>query len=86
MEEILIGELTIAVTRKRVKNVHLTVHPPDGRVTMTVPMATRLEVARAYAITRLGWIRAQQERLRGQARETPRQYVCLLSPSDASDE
>jgi predicted metal-dependent hydrolase len=90
MEEILIGELIIAVTRKRVKNVHLTVHPPDWRVTMTVPMATRLEVARAYAITRLGWIRALQERLRGQARETPRQYVereshyvwgrrCLLS-------
>jgi len=79
MEEILIGELTIAVTRKRVKNVHLTVHPPDGRVTMTVPMATRLEVARAYAITRLGWIRVQQERLRGQARETPRQYVERVS-------
>jgi len=47
MEEILIGELIIAVTRKRVKNVHLTVYPPDGRVTMTVPMTTRLEVARA---------------------------------------
>jgi len=74
-ETIALGEIDIHVTRKAIKNVHLSVHPPSGRVTMTTPMATRLEVARAYAISRLGWIRAQQEKLRGQARETPRQFV-----------
>lgn len=74
-ETIAIGDITIAVTRKPIKNVHLTVHPPDGRVTLTAPTATRLEVARAYAISKLGWIRAQQAKLRSQARETPRQYI-----------
>jgi predicted metal-dependent hydrolase len=74
-ETITIGDITIAVTRKPIKNVHLTVHPPDGRVTLTAPTATRLEVARAYAISKLGWIRAQQAKLRSQARETPRQYI-----------
>lgn len=74
-EMIQLAELAIRVTRKAVKNVHLTVHPPDGRVTLVTPESTRLEVARAYAITRLGWIRAQQERLAAQARETPRQFI-----------
>ena len=70
-----LGELTIRVTRKEIKNVHLSVHPPDGRVTLTAPSSTRLEVARAYAISRLGWIRRQQEQFRSQSRETPRQFV-----------
>lgn len=74
-ETIRLGELAIAVTRKAVRHVHLSVHPPDGRVTLVAPADTRLEVARAYAITRLAWIRDQQARLRAQARETPRRFV-----------
>ena len=74
-ETIRLGEIAIAVTRKDVKNVHLSVHPPRGRVTLVAPTGTRLEVARAYAVSKLGWIRAQQEKLVGQARETPRQFV-----------
>lgn len=74
-ETIDLGEIRIAVARKDVKNIHLTVHPPDGRVTLVVPCATRLEIARAYAITRLHWIRDKQRKLAEQARETPRQFV-----------
>ncbi|WP_206072561.1 YgjP family zinc-dependent metalloprotease [Magnetospirillum sp. ME-1] len=75
METIELGDLSIAVTRKDIKNVHLSVHPPDGRVTLAVPSVTRLEVARAYAISKLHWIREQQRKLAEQARETPRQFV-----------
>jgi predicted metal-dependent hydrolase len=74
-ERIQIGELEIQVTRKAIKNVHLSVHPPDGRVTLVAPSATRLDVARAYAISKLGWIRQQQEKLRAQARETQRKFI-----------
>lgn len=74
-EQIEIGDLAISVTRKDVKNVHLSVHPPDGRVTLVAPRATRLDVARAYAITRMGWIRQQQAKLCGQAREAPQRFV-----------
>ncbi|TNJ22593.1 M48 family metallopeptidase [Aeromonas hydrophila] len=74
-ETIQLGEISIAVTRKDIKNVHLTVHPPDGRVTLAAPFNTRLEVARAYAISKLAWIRDQQRKLGCQARETPRQFV-----------
>ena len=74
-ETIRLGEISITVTRKDIKNVHLTVHPPDGRVTLAAPTNTRLEVARAYAISKLIWIREQQRKLECQARETPRQFV-----------
>lgn len=74
-ETIQLGEISITVTRKDIKNVHLTVHPPDGRVTLAAPTNTRLEVARAYAISKLIWIREQQRKLEYQARETPRQFV-----------
>jgi predicted metal-dependent hydrolase len=70
-----LGDIEIAVTRKAVKHVHLSVHPPLGHVTLVAPTSTRLDVARAYAITKLGWIRDQQAKLLAQARETPRQFV-----------
>lgn len=70
-----LGDVSIALTRKDIKHVHLSVHPPAGRVTMVAPTGTRTEVARAFAITRLGWIRQQQSRFRAQAREPQRQYI-----------
>lgn len=74
-ETIQLGEIAIQVTRKAIKNVHLSVQPPEGRVTLVAPLDTRLEVARAYAISKLGWIRTQQAQLQSQAREAPRQFI-----------
>lgn len=74
-ETIHLGDIAIAVTRKNIKNVHLSVHPPEGRVTLVAPANTRLDVARAYAISRLGWIRDQKKKLASQAREAPRRFV-----------
>ena len=74
-ETIHIGDLSIQVTKKDIKNVHLSVYPPDGRVTLVAPTATRLEVARAYAISKPSWIRDQQRKLQKQARETLRQFI-----------
>lgn len=75
MAVIRLGELAITVTRKAVKHTHLTVHPPHGRVSLVAPLGTRSEVMRAYAISKLGWIRRQQAEFRAQARETPRRYI-----------
>jgi hypothetical protein len=74
-EKIQLGDIAIAVSRKDIKNVHLSVHPPAGRVTLVAPKRTRLEVVRAYAISKLSWIRDQQAMLRSQAREPPRQFI-----------
>lgn len=74
-ETIYIGDVAVEVTLKAVQNVHLSVHPPTGRVTLVAPTNTRLEVARAYAISKLSWIRAQQTNLQTQARESFPQFV-----------
>jgi predicted metal-dependent hydrolase len=70
-----LADVAIELTRKPVKNVHLAVHPPAGHVTLVAPMDTRVDVARAYAATRLGWIRQQQARFRAQSREAPARFV-----------
>lgn len=75
METIQLGDILISVNRKDVKHSHLSVYPPDGRVTLVIPTHTRLEVAHAYAATKLSWIRNQQGKFQAQSRETPRQYV-----------
>ena len=74
-ETIQLGEISVLVTRKDIKHVHLSVHPPTGRVTLVAPVGIPLDVARAYAISRLGWIRNHQAKLRTQAREAPRRFV-----------
>jgi predicted metal-dependent hydrolase len=74
-EVIQLGEIEMVLTRKAVKHVHLSVYPPNGRVTLVAPVATPLDVARAYAISRLGWIRELQLKLRNQAREAPRKFI-----------
>ena len=72
---ILVGDIPIAVTRKRIRHVHLRVHPPDGRVTISAPLSARPQVVEAFAATRLEWIRRQQDRVRGQPRKAPLQFV-----------
>jgi predicted metal-dependent hydrolase len=74
-ETIQLGDIAIAITRKDIKHVHLSVHPPNGRVTLVAPSGTRLDVARAYAVSKLGWILQQQKALKSQARESARRYV-----------
>ena len=74
-ETIRINDISIVVTRKNIKHAHLSVHPPSGRVTLVAPKETRPEVARAYAVSKIGWIRDKQKKLRDQVRETTRQFV-----------
>ena len=70
-----IGDLEVEVIRKDIKNVHLSVMPPTGKVRMSAPSHMKLDTLRVYAVSRLQWIRKQQQKLRNQERETPRDYI-----------
>ncbi len=70
-----LGEISVEVVKKDIKNIHLSVYPPAGRVRISAPRRMNLETIRVFAISKLGWIRHQQEKLRGQPRETPREYL-----------
>jgi predicted metal-dependent hydrolase len=72
---ITVGDIPITVSRKRIKHVHLRVHAPDGRVTISAPVSARLRIIEAFSASRLEWIRRQQQRLKAQATEAPRQFV-----------
>ncbi len=78
-ETLQLGDISIQLTRKAVKHVHLSVHPPEGRVSLVAPTRTRMEVARAYAISKLMWIRTQRAKFSEQARESPRRFIARES-------
>jgi predicted metal-dependent hydrolase len=70
-----LGDIAVDVVLKDIKHVHLSVHPPTGRVRISAPERMSLDTIRVFAISKLGWIKQQQHRLRGQERETPREYL-----------
>lgn len=70
-----LGEFSADVVRKNIKNVHLSVYPPDGRVRISAPLHMELDTIRVFAITKLVWIKSQQRKMRAQERETPREYL-----------
>jgi len=73
--EVQLGDITVDVVFKDIKNVHLSVCPPDGKVKIAAPIRMNLDTIRVDAISKLGWIKQQQKKLRDQARETPREYL-----------
>ncbi len=74
IERIKIGEVEIEVTFKAIKNLHLSVLPPYGRVTIASPLIYDLEKVKVYATTKLGWIKKEQSKFLSQARESLRTY------------
>jgi len=73
--QIQLGDMAVDVVLKDIKNVHLSVHPPTGRVTIAAPAHMSLDTIRVFAITKLTWIRQQQRKVRQQEREAPREYL-----------
>lgn len=74
-KQVKLGDIAVDVVLKDIKNVHLSVHPPTGRVTISAPERMKLDTVRVFAISKLGWIRQQQRKLQEQERETPREYL-----------
>lgn len=70
-----IDGLEIEVERKPIKNMHLSVYPPDGRVHLSVPDYLTEGDVRSYVISKWEWIRKQQDEIAAQARQTQREYV-----------
>ena len=70
-----LDEIVISVVHKNIKNVHLSVYPPMGNVRISAPLRIDLHTIRVFAISKLDWIRHQQQKLRNQVRETPREYI-----------
>jgi hypothetical protein len=75
MHHIHVNGLAVEVVRKNIKNAHLAVYPPNGRVRVAVPTLLDDDAVRLLVITRLGWIKRQQAKFASQPRQTEREYV-----------
>jgi predicted metal-dependent hydrolase len=70
-----LNDLDVEVIHKNIKNVHLSVYPPDGKVKVSAPVSMTPDTVRVFVISKLGWIKKQQTKLRLQEREAPREYI-----------
>jgi len=67
--------IPVEVVRKNIKNLHLAVYPPDGRVRVAAPLHLNQDAVRLAIISRIGWIRKKQDAFRNQARQSRREMV-----------
>lgn len=74
MEQITISNIRVDVVRKDIKNIHLAVYPPTGRVRIAAPLRVNEDAVRLFAISKLGWIKRNQRKFEGQDRISPREY------------
>jgi len=70
-----VQEIEVFITRKAVKNLHISVCPPDGKVKVTTPFFLSEDTIRNAIITRLSWIRKQNNKFQTQARQAKREMV-----------
>ena len=73
--QIELGDITVDVVLKDIKNIHLSVYPPTGRVRIAAPSRMDIDTIRVYAISKLDWIKRQQKSFQEQERESPREYL-----------
>ena len=74
-KRLVVSGIPVEVVRKGIKNLHLGVYPPDGRVRVAVPLVVSDEAVRLAVIDKLGWIRRQQAKLAEQPRQSQREMV-----------
>jgi hypothetical protein len=75
MHQIIVNGLVVDVVRKDIKNLHLAVYPPSGRVRVAAPLRVDDEAVRLAVISKLSWITKQQTKFKEQERQTVREYV-----------
>jgi len=73
--KIRVSGLAVQIVRKDIKNLHLGVYPPNGRVRVAAPLRVSDDAARLAVIGKLGWIKKQQAKFAAQPRQTAREMV-----------
>ena len=72
---ITVSGITVEVVRKAIKNLHLGVYPPHGRVRVAAPLAVSDDAVKLAVITRLSWIKRQKAKFDAQPRQSQREMV-----------
>lgn len=75
MHQIKVSDLVIEVEHKKIKNLHLSVNPPNGWVRIAAPMNIDDEALRLFAVSKLAWVHKQQRKFEEQSRQSEREFV-----------
>ena len=70
-----VSDIPVEIVKKNIKNMHLAVLPPDGKVRVSAPLSVSDESITMFVRTKLSWVRTQQEKFRSQPRQSEREYV-----------
>lgn len=73
--QVTVGGIRVAIVRKDIKNLHLGVYPPSGRVRVAAPLVISDEAVRLAVIDKLGWIKRQRNKFAAQPRQSEREMV-----------
>ncbi len=75
IRRITVAGIKVEVVRKDIKNLHLGVYPPHGRVRVAAPLVISDEAVRLAVIDKLGWIKRQRAKFAEQPRQSQREMV-----------
>ena len=75
MRRIHVAGIAVDVVRKKIKNLHLGVYPPNGRVRVAVPGTVSDNAVRLAVIDKLAWIKRQRSKFAEQPRQSRREMV-----------
>ena len=70
-----VNGLRVEIVRKDIKNLHLGVYPPGGRIRVAVPLRVSDDAVRLAVIGKLAWIHRQRARFEAQPRQSAREMV-----------
>lgn len=73
--QITVSDIPVDVIKKDIKNIHLSVYPPTGRVRLSSPKSVSKESLRLFVISKLGWIKKHIRNINSQIREPEREYI-----------
>ena len=73
--QIEVGNIVIDVVRKNIKNLHLAVYPPTGRVRIAAPLRVNDNAIRLFIVSKIGWIKKHQSKFDNQERQSEREFI-----------
>lgn len=71
----IISDISVEICKKNIKNMHLYVKPPYGKVSVSAPYSVKNQTIEMFIRTKLSWIKKQISKFENQARQTKREYI-----------
>jgi predicted metal-dependent hydrolase len=75
MSIVRVGDLEVEVVKKDIKNIHLGVYPPIGKVRLSAPASSSDDKIRLFILSKIPWIRKNQRKYKTKERQSPREFI-----------